>query len=118
MKGESGSARFLGGLARPADCLQVRLGDINFKEFAPEDPLDDLLGRSEFFLLLSEASFGRGAVGVAAFLQPQSPVLVRATAEAVLDAPRDVLLDARESEGLDVRQYVGIKLVGAILFGF
>ena len=69
-------------------------------------------------LLLGEPGVGDGTVGVAAFLQPDSPVLVRAAAEAVLGAPPDVVLNGRETEGPDVRHQVRIRLVGAMLFRF
>jgi hypothetical protein len=50
------AARFLGGLARSADCLQVGLGDIILLEFAIEDPLNNLLGLPEFLFLLGDKS--------------------------------------------------------------
>ena len=65
----SNSSRTLGGLAGPTDCLQMGLRDFIFVKLAIEDPLENLLGLPEFLLFLGKAGIGKGAVGVAAFLQ-------------------------------------------------
>src|SRR6516165_9443797 len=94
----------------------MRLRNVGFLKVAIEDTLNDPLWLPLFMLLLGEASFGDGAVRVAAFLQPHSPVLGRAAAESMLGTPPKVVLNGRETEGPDVRHQVRIRLVDAILF--
>jgi hypothetical protein len=97
-----GSARFLRGLECSANDLQVRLRYIGITQLTFEDSLDDLLGSPQFSLFLSQAGKCDSAVGEFPFLHSQTPVFVDAAAEAVLSAPRKIILNVHETEELDV----------------
>src|SRR4051794_15577541 len=78
---------FLGGIVCSTECFQIWLRDVVMVKFAVENPLDDLLRVPDFLLFLRKARIGDGTIGVATLLQPNSPVLFCAAAEAVLVAP-------------------------------
>src|SRR4051812_11846857 len=73
-----------------------------FFEFAPEDGLDGPLRVAEFVFFLGKAGVGDGSGGKRALLQPLTPVLGRAAAEAMAGAPRKVLLDGAQPKALEV----------------